>query len=131
MTRHLNPLALVACKQRVGKEDANAVALPLMCHFDAAHRGQCTGSGANHLTTHLIIASYIAAATKSKAFHDLVTKAYAMLRKAAARPTKLLDLTTAEYAALKQAFAWYLRALPQIEVGLLAQACAAAEKAMA
>jgi hypothetical protein len=119
MPRHLNPLALVAAKQRVGNEDRDAIALPLMCHFDAAHRGQCTGSGANHLTTHLIIASYLAAATKSKAFHDLVTKAYAMLQKAA------------EYAALKQAFAWYLRALPQIEVGLLAQACAAAEKAMA
>jgi hypothetical protein len=127
--RNAFPL-LVAAKQRVGQEDADLIALPLLAWLDAAKRGQCTGTGCNHLTTHLIIASYLAARTKSKAFHTLVTRAYDQLRKAAERPTHLLDLTTGEYQSLRLAFSWYLRALPQIEVGMLNEACTAAHKMM-
>lgn len=127
---NINPLLLVAAKQRVGQEDADLIALPVLAWFDAAKRGQCTATGCNHLTTHLIIASYIAARTRSKVFHDAVTKAYDMLRKAAARPTELLDLTTTEYQSLRVAFGWYIRSLPRVEVGLLNQACQAAERMM-
>lgn len=127
---NINPLILVACKQKVGEEDASQIALPVLIHLDAAKRGQCTGAGCNFLTSHLIMASYIAAATKSKAFHDAVTKAYAMLEKAAARPTSLLDLTTTEYQAIRTAISWYLRSLPRLEVGVLNQACQASAKMM-
>lgn len=127
---NINPLVLIACKQRVGDDDANSIALPVLIHLDAAKRGQGTAAGCNFLTSHLITASYIAAATKSKTFHDAVTKAYAMLEKAAARPTALLDLTTQEYQSIRTAISWYLRSLPRLEVGMLNQACQASAKLM-
>lgn len=127
---NINPLVLVGLKQRVGQEDADLIALPVLAWFDAAKRGQCTATGCNHLTTHLIISSYLAARTKSKKFHDIVTAGYAALGKAAARPTELLDLTTKEYATLRLAIGWYVRALPLVEVATLNEACRAAEKAM-
>lgn len=127
---NINPLLLVAAKQKVGQEDTDMIALPLLLWFDAAKRGQCNAAGCNHITSHLIIASYIAAATKSKAFHDAVTKAYALLEKAAARPTSLLDLTTTEYQAIRTAISWYLRSLPRVEVGMLTQACQVSAKLM-
>ena len=132
MTKQLkiNPLLLVGLKQKVGQEDADLIALPVLAWFDAAKRGQCTATGCNHLTTHLIIASYLAARTKSKKFHDIVTAGYAALAKAAARPTDLLDLTTKEYATLRLAIGWYIRALPLVEVAALNEACKVAEKAM-
>lgn len=127
---NINPLVLVGLKQRVGQEDADLIALPVLAWFDAAKRGQCTATGCNHLTTHLIIASYLAARTKSKKFHDIVTAGYAALGKAAERPTNLLDLTTKEYATLRLAIGWYVRALPLVEVAALNEACKVAEKAM-
>lgn len=132
MTKNLNinPLVLVAIKQKVGQEDADLISLPVLAWFDAAKRGQCTANGCNHLTTHLIIASYIAARTKSKRFHEIVTAGYAALGKAAARPTALLDLTTKEYATIRLAIGWYVRSLPLVEVAVLNEACKVAEKAM-
>lgn len=129
-TSKINPLLLVAAKQRVGQADTDLIALPLLCWFDAAKRGQCTPVGCNHMTTHLIIGTYIAAHTRSKHYHDLLTKAYDQLAKAAARPGYLLALTTAEYQALRTAFAWYLRSLPMVEVGMLNMACKTAERMM-
>ncbi len=131
MSKLINPLAVIACKQKVGNDDTDAIALPVMIHLDAAKRGQCTGPGVNFLTTHLIIASYIASRTKSRKFHDQVVRAYAQLGKASARPTELLDLTTKEYAEIKAAFGTYLRAMPNVEVGVMSQACKVAEGMMA
>lgn len=126
----INPLDIIARKQLVGREEAALIELPVLIHFDAAKRGRCTNAGANFLTTHLIIASFIAARTRSKRFHEQVTKAYAMLTKASERPTKALELTTTEYAAIKIAIASYMRALPSVEVGIMSDACKVAEKAM-
>jgi hypothetical protein len=114
-----NPLLLMVGKQKVGQEDADKIAMPLMIHLDAAKRGQCTDAGCNTLAEHLIAASLIAAATRSKAFHDQVTQAYVMLKKAAERPTKLLDLTTGEYMAIREAIATYVRALPNVEIRVM------------
>lgn len=132
MTKNLNinPLTLIAIKQRVGQEDADAIALPVLAWLDAAKRGQCTAAGCNHLTTHIIIALRVAAITKSKHYYDTVMKGYEALNKAAQRPTDLLDLTTAEYKALRAAFSWYIRSLPQVEVGALNDACKVAQKMM-
>lgn len=119
---NINPLILVAAKQKVGKEDADLMALPVLVHFDAAKRGQCTAAGANHLTMHLIVAAYIAAQTKSKAFYDCVQRAYGALMSAAERPTTALDLTTGEYKTMRAAIALYVRALPNVEVWLMNEA---------
>lgn len=127
---NINPLMLVAAKQRVGEEDANAISLPVLCWLDAAKRGQCTNTGLNHLTTHVIISSWIAARTQSKTFHDSCTVAFDMLRKAAMRPGDLVALTTTEYQAIRKAFGWYIRALPNCEVLTLSRACQEAEKIM-
>lgn len=126
-----DPLRLLVCKQKVGADDAAEIQLKVLLHFDAAKRGQCTNAGVNFLTTHLIIASYLAMRTRSKRFHELVTAAYAALGKASDRPTKLLDLTTTEYQIMRRALALYLDALPDVEIGVMAEACAAAEKMMA
>ena len=127
---NINPLLLVVAKQRVGQEDADAIALPVLCWFDAAKRGLCTNTGLNHLTTHIIIASWIAARTKSKAFHEACTHAFDMMRKAATRPGDTVALTTTEYAVIRKAFGWYIRALPDCEVLTLNRACKEAEKIM-
>lgn len=131
----VDPLRLLVCKQKLGAADAAEIQLKVLLHFDAAKRGQCPNAGVNFLTTHLIIASYIASyiamRTRSKRFHELVTAAYAALGKASDRPTALLDLTTTEYQIMRRALALYLDALPDIEVGVMAEACAAAEKMMA
>lgn len=127
---NINPLLLVACKQRAGQEDADAIALPLLVWFDAAKRGQCTTTGLNHLTTHVLIGMHIAVLTRSKMFYDICKAGYDMLYKAAGRPGDLVALTTTEYAALKKAFGWYLRSLPNCEVRTLSLACKEAEKIM-
>lgn len=119
----INPLALVAAKQLVGREDTDLISLPLLLHLDAAKRGRCTAAGCNHMTSHLLIAAFVASATRSKQFHECVDRAYQALMKAAARPTDTLDLTTSEYSALRAAFSLYLWALPNVEVGVLSRAC--------
>lgn len=124
----MNPIELIARKQKVGKEDADGIGLQLMIHLDAAKRAQCTHSGANFLTRHLIIASYIAAKARSRKFHDQVVKAYSALEKASARPTKLLDLTTGEYKAIALAFKTYLCSLPACEVGTMGDAYIVAQQ---
>ena len=132
MTKNLNinPLVLLAKKSLVGKEDADSIAIMVLLHFDAAKRGVCNNSGVNFLTRHLIMASYVAARTKSKMFHDAVTNAYAALKKASDRPTDEVALTTTEYTTIRKGLGWYLRALPQVEIGVMSEACVVAEKAM-
>lgn len=117
-----NTLLLFGAKQLVGQADADAIALPLMIHLDAAHRDAGTDAGCNFMARHLIVASLIAARTRSQAFYEQVQEAFAMLKKSAARDTKRIDLTTGEYTALRAAFAVYLQALPKVEVGLMAEA---------
>lgn len=127
---NINPLILVAAKQRAGQDDANSIALPVLIWFDAAKRGQCSNTGLNFLTQHVLIAMHIAVMTNSKRFYDICKAGYDMLYKAAARPGDLVALTTTEYGALKKAFGWYLRALPNCEVAVLSKACFEAEKIM-
>lgn len=126
----INPMFLIAEKQRVGQEDANSIALTVLVWLDAAKRGKCTAPGCNHLTIHLIIASYIASKLKSRRFHDQVTAAYAALKKASDRETRLLDLTTGEHKAIAAAIKTYLCALANVEVGTMNDACLVAAKAM-
>jgi hypothetical protein len=125
-----NPLLRLVAHGAVGQQYADDVALSLLCWLDAAKRGQCTAFGCNLMTTNLIMATYIAAHTRSKRFHELATHAYSMLEKAAARPTPLLDLTTPEYNALRAAFGLYLRSMPTVKVGLITAAAQTAARMM-
>ncbi|MGZ3640528.1 MAG: hypothetical protein ACXVCX_22075 [Ktedonobacterales bacterium] len=127
----VTPIARLAGKQRVGKEDADDLSLPTMIYLDAAKRGACPHAGYNSLATTLLAAASIASQTKSKRFYDLVNGAYQMLVKAGLRPTALLDLTTTEYQAVRAAIAWYVRSLPIIEIGVLSRAYARAQAMMA
>lgn len=114
-----NPLYRLVGKQHVGQADTDTIAMQLLVFFDAAKRGQLANNGHEFLTKHLIIASFVAARTKSKAFHDLVMIGYNALVKASDRETRLLDLTTGEYQSIKTALDWYLRALPKVEIGVM------------
>ena len=126
----MNPLDLIARKQKVGQDDAKLIMLPVMAYLDAAKRSACENQGVDFLTKHLIIASYIASKLKSRQFHDQVTAAYAALKKASERDTKLLDLTTGEHKAIAGAIKTYLCALANVEVGTMNDACLVAAKAM-
>lgn len=129
-TPRFNPLLGLVSKQRVPQEDADSIALMVLCWLDAAKRGQCNAPGHRFLTTHLIIGSYVASRTRSQRFHEVITAAYNMLRKASERPTELLALTTTEYAALRTGFSWYLRSLPMVEIGMMNAACGHAQRVM-
>ncbi len=130
MTTAFSPLEILVRKQKVGKADADAVALQMYMHLDAAKRGQGSNHAANQLATHLIAASYIAQQTKSRAFHAQITAAYAALKKASERETKLLDLTTGEYKQIRAAFNTYLTALPTVELGIMHDAHLIAQEKM-
>lgn len=120
---HVSPLYRLAGKQLVGQDDADTIAMQLLIFFDAAKRGQLANNGHEFITKHLIIASFVAARTKSKAFHDQVLTGYNALKKASDRPTELVALTTGEYQAMRTALDWYLKALPTVEIGLMNAAC--------
>lgn len=125
-----HPLVLIARKQRVGVDDTAQIELPLLLHLDAAKRGRGPAAGANFLSKHIIIGMHIAARTKSHQFYAMMYAASQALHKAVTRPTQELDLTTGEYQAIRKAFSWYLRSLPNVEVGVLSEACKIAERAL-
>jgi hypothetical protein len=117
-----NPLDLLAAKQVVGQEDADATALVVLIALDAAKRGLAPAPLANTLTEHLLTSAAVWSQMGNKQLYDKSVLAWSALRKACARPTTLLDLTTGEYAAIRLSIAHYVRALPKLEVGLLAVA---------
>jgi hypothetical protein len=125
------PLALLGKKQRVGSEAAQESELQVLLYLDAARRGLCPTPCANGLAEHLIVAVYIAKRVKSGPFLRQVMAAYDALTRAMARPTRLLDLTTREYTALRAAFATYARALPAVEIGVMAEAQAELRRVLA
>lgn len=127
----MNPFELIALKQKVGKEYADEVTLFVLCHFDAAKRGQLGGIGYNFISRHLVQAYFIMAKLKDKERMRIMEEAGNAWRKAGDRPTKLLDLTTGEYHLLRGALALYFKTLPKIEVGTYRQACNVADKVMA
>jgi hypothetical protein len=124
------PMARLIGKQRVGREEADELALPTLIYLDAAKRGALPHAGYNSLATTLLAAASIAVQTQSKRFYDIVDSAYSLLVKAGLRETKLLDLTTTEYQAIRSALAWYVRSLPTVEVGVLSRAYARAQAMM-
>lgn len=121
--RHVvTPLAIIGGKQKVGKDASDEVAQLVLCHFDAAKRGQCDSGGAHVLSANLVMAQCIAAWTQSRAFYDRTAKAILQLGRACARQPELVSLTTGEYRDIREALSWYLRALPNVESAMFAKA---------
>lgn len=127
----LNPIDVIGVHQKVGQEDTDAIALPVLCHLDAAHRGQADAAGANFLTKHIVIALTLGSKAGNRAFYDIAGAAYDALRKACMRPTEVLSFTTAEYQAMKRWIGAYLRVLPTCTVLALNHACKNAERVLA
>lgn len=117
-----NPLDVLAAKRLIEPEDADKIALLVLIALDAAKRGQAPASLANTLTEHLLTSAAIWSQQGNRRLYDKSVLAWTALRKACARPTALLDLTTGEYAAIRLSIAYYVRALPKVEVGVLAVA---------
>lgn len=123
-----NPIVRLVEKQKVGRADADQIALPVLISLDAAKRAAATPVLANNLTKHLLIALAIwnrLAPSKPQYAHAVA--GFNALVKACQRPTELLDLTTTEYKEIRTAVNEYLRALPQIEIGVMSWACKLAE----
>ena len=117
-----NPLDVLAAKRLIEPEDVDKIALLVLIALDAAKRGQAPASLANTLTEHLLTSAAIWSQQGNRRLYDKSVLAWTALRKACARPTALLDLTTGEYAAIRLSIAYYVRALPKLEVGVLAVA---------
>jgi hypothetical protein len=127
----INPMQRLAAKNLVGDEGAFDKRLEALLHLDAAKRGRLPAYGYNRLATIVLASAGIPSPTQSKRFYDVCTAAYRQPVKAGMRPTELLDLSTTEYKAIREAIAWYVRALPGVEVGVVESAFARAQKALA
>lgn len=117
-----NPLDVLVAKRLVEPEDVDKIAMLVLISLDAAKRGAAPASLANTLTEQLLTSAAIWSQQGNRPLYDRAVKAWTALRKACARPTQLLDLTTGEYEAIRRSIAYYVRALPKIEVGVLAVA---------
>lgn len=127
----ISPLMVMAAHQKVGQDDTDMMALPVLIHLDIAKRGQADATCANFLTKHILVALSLGSKSGNRAFYDLAGRAYDALAKAAARPDEFLRLTTGEYQALRSMVSAYLRVLPTVTVGMLNLACANAERILA
>jgi hypothetical protein len=117
-----NPLDLLEAKQKIDPETVDLLSLAVLLALDAAKRAAAPAAVANTLTEHLLTSAAIWSITGNKPLYKVAAKAWDALRKASARPTKLLDLTTGEYAAIRLAVAYYVRALPKLELGVMLKA---------
>jgi hypothetical protein len=117
-----NIFDLIEAKQRIDPEVQDQLALAVLLALDAAKRAAAPAAVANTLTEHLLTSAAIWSITGNKPLYVVAAKAWDALRKASARPTKLLDLTTGEYAAIRLAISYYIRVLPKIELGVMLKA---------
>lgn len=124
----ISPIDRLVMNQKVGASDAELIALPVLIHFDIAHRGQGDANCANFLTKHILIALTLGSKSGNRAFYDVASAAYETLAKACARPTDLLSFTTGEYQSMRRWIGAYLRVLPSVSVGMMNFACANANE---
>lgn len=122
MKTGLNPLEVLALHQKVGQEDTDAIALPLLLHLDAAHRGRGNTASADFLFQHLVTAQIMASRAGNRVIYNLSMNAINALVKAIARPTDTLSFTTGEYQAIRKCIAVYLRVMPTATVKAVAYA---------
>lgn len=127
----VNPLVRIAAKARVDAEQADKIALIVLIALDECKRSRGTAALANTLTEHLMVGMLLWSRQGNRALYDRATAAWLAMCKACARPTELLDLTTTEYQAIRTAVSYYLRAIPQLESGVLVGAFLEARRKLA
>lgn len=121
----------IAAKTKIGPEESDKIALIVLTALDAAKRGAAPASLANTLTEHLLVGVLLWAKQGNKALYDTAIAAWLAMVSACARPTERLDLTTKEYQAIRKAIGYYLRAVPQLEAGVLVGAFLEAQRKLA
>lgn len=124
----INPLMLIAAKNKPDQESVDKIHWPVLIALDAAKRGKATGYLANTLRDHVMTCVVLWASRGNRPLYTQATEAWNALCKAFGRPTDLLDLTTTEYQTIRKALSYYLRALPMLEIGVIAGAFIEAQK---
>lgn len=112
----INPLALLGAHQKVGNEDADKIALPVLIHLDAAHRGQGNAATADFLLFHAVSAQVLSSTAGNHAIYRMSCEALKSIAKACSRPTNTLSFTTGEYQDVRKLLSAYLRVLPTATV---------------
>ena len=123
-----SPLMQIAAKTKVQAEEHDKISLIVLTALDAAKRGRASNGQANTLTEHLMAFTLLTVKIANKAMYDRATAAWMAMGNACKRPTETLDLTTKEYQAIRCAVGHYLRAIPQLEAGVLVGAFLEAQK---
>lgn len=127
----INPLMLIAAKNKPDQESIDKIHMLTLVALDAAKRGKCPTPLANSLTEHLLVGVLMWSRMGNRPLYDRAVTAWNAMVKACQRPTELLDLTTGEYQAIRHALQYYLRAIPQMEVGKIASLFMEAERKLA
>lgn len=115
----MTPIDLIVLNQRVGAEEADRQALPILIYFDAAWRGQGGIAAENALLRLVIIGQVIGSKSNNRAFYDVACAGGLALLKAAQRGNELLAFTTGEYQAMRKLVRSYLRVLPDLTIKML------------
>lgn len=126
-----SPLMLIAAKNKPDQESVDKIHMIALIALDAAKRGKCPNSLANAFAEHLMAGVLLWARQGNKSLYDVSTAAWMAMAKACQRPTELLDMTTTEYQAIRKAMQYYLRAIPQLEIGTLTGAFLEAQRKLA
>lgn len=127
----INPLMLIAAKNKPDQESVDKIHMVVLTALDAAKRGKCPNGLANTLTEHLLVGVIMWSKMGNRPLYDRAVTAWTAMGNACQRPTELLDLTTTEYKAIRHALQYYLRAIPQLEIGKLASLFLEAQRKMA
>jgi len=127
----INPLMLIAAKNKPDQESVDKIHWVVLTALDAAKRGKCPNSLANTLSEHLMVGVLMWSRMGNRPLYDRAVKAWLAMGKACQRPTELLDLTTTEYQAIRHALQYYLRAIPQMEIGKIASLFLEAQRKLA
>lgn len=126
----LNPIERIHLRQKLGREYAEEVELPVLLAFDGVKREKSTGRMANTVALHLVAAQCLFHALKAPKELDVARVASNHWGVACARPDHPLRLTTTEYMAVRKCLKLYFRALPKIEIGTYRTAANAAAQLM-
>jgi hypothetical protein len=119
MKEQSRPPVFDAMKAKVGRDDANQIALHLLLNFDMAERGLGDERCAHVLAKHLLIALAIGERSNIKALHEAAGDGYEALEKVCKRQTEFLAFTMRDYRAIRRAVVAYLQVLPNVAVGLM------------
>jgi hypothetical protein len=119
----INPLLLIAAKNRIPQEDADTISTLVLICLDEVKRGRAPNSITNTLTEHLATAQALWAGMENRPLYKQAVECWALWCRACNRdPSKPIALTTGEYQAVRQTVNYYLRSMTQLEVGRLVKA---------